>query len=147
MLICYAVMSHSVWRMFWFAFSCCDKHDQKQLGVEKGLSSSHWLKFIKEARAGAQGRNLGTVTEGMIVEDCGLPAGFSWVAQFAFVVPQNHMPRDGAVYSGLGPHTPLTNQKKIPPWSRLQANFMEASSQLRSSFQTTLACVKLTKTS
>lgn len=77
MLICYAMMSHSAWRMFWFAFSCCDKHDPKQLGVEKGLSSSHGLKFIKEARAGAQGRHLETVTEGMIVEDCGLPAGFS----------------------------------------------------------------------
>lgn len=54
------------------------------------------------------------------------------------------MPRDGAVYRGLGPATPITNQKNSPR-SRLQANFMEASSQLRSFFQMTLACVKVTK--
>lgn len=75
MPICYAMMSHSAWRMFWFAFSCCDKHDQKQLREEQGLSSSHWLKFIKEASARAQGRNLEIVTEAMAMEDCDLPAG------------------------------------------------------------------------
>ena len=38
-----------------------------------------------EANVGTQGRNLEAGTETEVMEECRLPAGFSWFAQFVFL--------------------------------------------------------------
>lgn len=54
------------------------------------------------------GQEVGIDAEAM--EEC-LLLGSSWLAQFTFLLTQNHLPRESISYSGLDPSIPIINQE------------------------------------
>lgn len=94
---------------------------------------------------GSQGSNLGAGTDTEAVEECclrGLPLMACSACGLFVLSTQNYLSRGSTTHSGLGPSTTIINQEDDVH----TGNLTEASFQLKSLFQMTLARVKLTET-
>ena len=85
--------------------------------THRSTETVHYLK--KSGQDLKQGRNLEAGTDAEDVEECCLLLLlFSLHGLLSLISyrTQDHLPRDGTTYGGLGPSSLITNLKKMPYW-------------------------------